>query len=127
MNNFFKLIAFLCIVFVANTINAQAARPATVTADGLIVLDASIADLAPEYVADISRFGLTTYQSALAYFKKYVDGTAGRGITFSFDLTAQKMYITIAAKQYLVPLAHAGAPTVRNFNDAFRAIHEGRI
>ena len=127
MNNLLKLLAFVCIALMANASTAQAIRPATVTIDGLIILDNSIPDLASDYVADITNLNITSWQGANTFFQKYLDKTNGRGINISFDLPNRKMYISIdVANQYVVPLSHEPL-IVSTFNEFFRAVHEGRI
>ncbi len=127
MNNLFKLLAFVCIALMANAATAQAIRPATVTIDGLIILDNSIPDLASDYVADLTNLNINSWQGANAFFQKYLDKTNGRGMNISFDLQNRKMYISIdIANQYLVPTSHV-ALTVNDFNEFLRAVHEGRI
>lgn len=128
MNNLYKLLAFLCLVFLTNTINAQASRPAQVTNDGLIVLDASVADVAPEYVADISRLSLANLPQANSFFQKYIERTSGRGMDYFFDFANQKLRIVIDVQnQYLVPKSFGSQITVQNFNEVLRMIHLGLL
>ncbi|MBK9109156.1 MAG: hypothetical protein IPM92_12525 [Saprospiraceae bacterium] len=126
MNNLIKLMAFVCLIFTINTANAQ--RSATVTPDGLIVLDATLQDLAPEYVANLSRFNFTSFQEANNYFFKYIEKSAGRGITFLFDIANQKLIISIdVANQGMVPRAISRPVNVNDINYYLRAVYEGRI
>ena len=128
MNNLYKLLAFLCLVFVTSSISAQASRPAFVTGDGLIVLDASVIDVASEYVADISRLNLVNLPQANSYFQKYIDKTSGRGMDYYFDFANQKMRIVIDVQnQYLVPKSYGQQITVLNFNEVLRMIHLGLL
>ena len=69
MNNLYKLLAFLCLVFVTSSLSAQT-RAAFVDAQGLITLDATVAAVAPEYVADISKLHLADLQAAQFQFQK---------------------------------------------------------
>lgn len=127
MNNLCKLFAFLCLVFVTSSISAQS-RPAYVTADGLITLDVTVPDVAPEYIADIAKFHLTTLLEAQQYFQKYIEKTSTRGMEFFFDFTNQKMHIKIDINnQYLVPLSFGSPLTVQNFNEVLRLIHLGLL
>ncbi|MCC7027695.1 MAG: hypothetical protein IT265_12110 [Saprospiraceae bacterium] len=126
MNSMFKILAFLLLLCLNLGVNAQT-RPATVTADGLIILDATANDVAPEYVADISRFGLASYQQAINYFQKYINVTSTRGITYTFDLNANEMHIFVnTTNQFLVPLSNVPL-TVNKFNEALRQVHEGLL
>lgn len=126
MNNLIKLMAFVCLIFTINTANAQ--RSATVTPDGLIVLDATLQDVAPEYVANISRLNFGSYQEANNYFFKYIEKTAGRGMTLLFDIANQKLIISIdMTNQGMVPLAISRPVNVNDINYFLRAIYEGRI
>ncbi len=128
MNNLLKLMAFVCLILMVNTANAQASRSATVSADGLIVLDASLPDVAAEYVANISRFSFSSYQEASNYFQKYVSASAGRGMSFFFDIPNQKLFIYVdVANQNMVPKSHAKAVSVSDINYFLKAVHEGRI
>lgn len=128
MNKLYKLLAFLCLVFVTSSISAQAIRPAFVNPDGLIRLDVSSPDLASEYVADISNFGFINLAQAQTYFQKYIDRTSGRGMDYYFDFTNQKMRIAIDPQnQLLVPKSHAQQVTVHNFNEVLRMIHLGLL
>ncbi len=125
MNNLYKFLAFLCLVFVTTSINAQS-RSATITSDGLIVLDVSAAEVAPEYVADITRFHFGNLIEAQGYFQKFIEKTATRGINYIFDLANNKLYIIIDVNgQFLIPKSHASPVTVYNFNELFRMIHLG--
>lgn len=127
MNNLYKLLAFLCLVFVTSSLSAQT-RPAFVDAQGLITLDASVTAVAPEYVADVSKLHLKDLQEAQFYFQKYISKTSTRGMEFLFDFINQKMIIRIDVNnQYLVPLSHGSQLTVHNFNEVLRLIHLGLI
>lgn len=127
MNNLYKTLAFLLLVFVTSSINAQNIRPATVTADGLIILDASTPDVAAEYVADISKFAFGNLLQAQSYFQKYLDKTSTRGIQYSFDLANQKLYIIVDVPgQTLIPLGFTPI-SVNNFNEVLRMVHLGLI
>ncbi|MCC6754154.1 MAG: hypothetical protein IT266_09255 [Saprospiraceae bacterium] len=127
MNNFIKLFAFVCMIFSVSMVNAQASKTATVAPDGLIVLDAST-DLASEYVANISRFNFASFQEASSYFEKYVTKTAGRGMSFFFDIPNQKMIIYVdGAKQLLVPKRASGQVTAAELNFFLNEVHKGRI
>lgn len=118
--------AFVCMIFTVSTASAQ--RSATVTPDGLIILDATLQDVASEYVANISRFNFGSYQEANSYFTKYIEKSAGRGITFLFDIPNQKLIIYIdVANQQMVPKSHAKAVSVNDINYYLRAVYEGRI
>ena len=127
MNNLYKLLAFLCLVFVTSSLSAQT-HPAYVSPDGLITLDNTTADVYPEYVADISKLGLTSFLDAQHYFQKYIDRTSTRGIEYIFDFANQKMYVRIDVRnQFLVPLSYGQPITVNNFNDVLRMIYLGQI
>ena len=127
MNNLYKTLAFLFLVFVTSAISAQNIRPATVTADGLIILDATTPDVSAEYVADISKFNFGNLLQAQSYFQKYVEKTSTRGIQYSFDMANQKLYIIVDVNgQYLVPIGFTPI-SVSNFNDVLRMIHLGQI
>lgn len=127
MNNLYKFLAFLCLVFVTYSINAQS-RTATITSDGLIVLDQTVAELAREYVADITRFHFGNLIEAQGYFQKFIEKTAGRGISYVFDIANNKLYIIIDVNgQFIVPKSHASPVTVYNFNEVFRMIHQGLL
>jgi hypothetical protein len=126
MNNLYKLLAFLCLVFVTSSLSAQT-RPAFVDAQGLITLDASVTTVAPEYVADISKLHLKDLQEAQFYFQKYISKSSTRGMEFLFDFINQKMIIRIDMNnQGIIPLSHAGV-TVHQFNDYLKAVHLGLI
>lgn len=126
MNNLIKLMAFVCLIFTINSASAQ--RAATVTPDGLIILDATLQDVASEYVANISRFNFGSYQEANNYFFKYIEKSAGRGINFLFDIANQKLIINIdVANQGMVPRAISRPVNVSDINYYLRAVYEGRI
>jgi hypothetical protein len=111
----------------ANVISAQS-RPAYVSSDGLITLDATTTDVSPEYIADIAKFHLGNLQEAQFYFQKYIEKTSTRGMEFLFDFTNQKMTIRVDINnQYLVPLSFGSKVTPQNFNEVLRLIHLGLL
>lgn len=127
MNNLYKLLAFLCLVFVTSSLSAQT-RPAYIDAQGLITLDATVPDVAPEYVADISRLHLKDLLQAQNYFQKYISRTSTRGMEFLFDFINEKMYISVDVNdQYLVPKSFANQLTVHQLNEYLRLVHLGII
>ncbi len=128
MNNLYKLLAFLCLVFVTNTLSAQTNRPAFISGDGQIILDASVTAVADEYVADISKFNFNTVQQANFYFQKYIDRTSGRGIEYLFDFANKKMIILVDNNnQLLVPKSHGQQINVHHYNEVLRMIHLGLL
>lgn len=126
MNSILKNLALLIFLCLGAGLSAQSLKSATVSSNGLIVLD-NTSTIGSEYVASISHLGLTSETAANDFFKKYIDYTNGRGMSFSFDLQNQKMYIILTpSNQTLVPLSNQGV-TVSNFNDILKWIHQGII
>lgn len=115
MNNLYKLLAFLCLVFVTNTISAQ--TTASVTQDGLIQVDEN-QPWQDEYVMDITSHNFSTYAQAAQFFQKYVT-TFGPYAQFSFDVMNHKTYMKIQRENS----AHIGNMTPKSLNNALRIIY----
>ncbi len=127
MNSILKNLALLIFLCLCAGVNAQALKTATVTQVGLIVLDNSTPDLVSEYVADISHLNLRSETSATDFFKKYINYTTGRGISYHVDFANQRLYIFVDVNgQMLVPLSNVKVNT-NNMNDILRWIHQGII
>lgn len=115
MNNLYKLLAFLCLVFVTNTISAQ--TTASVTKDGLIQVDES-QPWQDEYVMDITTLNFANYAQASVFFQKYTN-TFGNYAQFSFDVPNRKVYMKIQRENSV----HIGNLTPKSLNNALRIIY----
>ncbi|MBK9722045.1 MAG: hypothetical protein IPO78_10585 [Saprospiraceae bacterium] len=116
MNNLYKLLAFLCLVFVTSSINAQSIT-ASVTRDGLIQVDES-QPWQDEYVIDISGLNVVSYAQASQFFQKYVS-TFGSYGQFAFDVSGKKVYMKIQRENSV----HIGNLSPKSLNNALRIIY----
>lgn len=116
MNNLYKLLAFLCLVFVTSTLSAQAIT-GSVSRDGLIQVSESL-PWQDEYVLDIATLGLSSYGQAAQFFQKYTN-TFGPYGQFSFDIANGRTYMKIKRENSV----HIGNLTPKSLNNALRIIY----
>lgn len=97
MNNLYKLLAFVCLVFFTSAINAQTG---SVQSNGRLEVNTSL-PWQDEYVINIGHLGFNTYAEASAFFDKYIRALGTNG-QFSFDLANNKLYLKVKRENSLL-------------------------